>query len=169
MNSDEKIYPKILQKIGRAKSILDIGYARGEFATFMALKLKKKIVGLDISDSGFAKAKRKALREKIPQLIECIKGDAHKMKFVNREFEAVTLLYTLHHLKHPKIALKEIKRVLKPNGKFLVVECIAERKEVKNPCCKFTIKKIQTMLKETGFKNLSVELIKDIALIVGIK
>jgi len=36
--------------------------------------------------------------------------------FENGEFDAVTMIYTLHHISEPEIALSEIKRVFKTGG-----------------------------------------------------
>jgi 2-polyprenyl-3-methyl-5-hydroxy-6-metoxy-1,4-benzoquinol methylase len=47
-------------------------------------------------------------------------GSAEKLPFPNKSFDAVTLLEVIEHLKNPEKTLKEIKRVLKPNGQVII-------------------------------------------------
>ncbi|MFQ6108477.1 MAG: class I SAM-dependent methyltransferase [Candidatus Aminicenantales bacterium] len=69
----------------------------------LAKKLNRKIIGLDISPEGFAKAHRKCKRFDVCYLIECIKGDAHHMgMFKCNKFDAAILLYSLHHMDNPE-------------------------------------------------------------------
>lgn len=47
--------------------------------------------------------------------------DAHKLNFNDKSFDMIVGVYVLHHL-NMDIAIKEIKRVLKPNGKAIFIE-----------------------------------------------
>lgn len=46
-------------------------------------------------------------------------GDAHALPFADQSFGLVLSLATLEHLRHPQVALREVRRVLEPGGAFL--------------------------------------------------
>lgn len=48
-------------------------------------------------------------------------GDAYKLKYPDNHFENVLMGDVIEHLEYPDVAIKEVKRVLKPNGFFYVV------------------------------------------------
>ena len=47
-------------------------------------------------------------------------GDAHKLPLTDNSFDLVALFMVLEHLEEPGVALKEIARVLKPQGLLLL-------------------------------------------------
>ncbi|TET07748.1 MAG: class I SAM-dependent methyltransferase, partial [Candidatus Thorarchaeota archaeon] len=116
---------RILREMYNAQRILDVGCGDGDLVSYLARSPKKEVTGLDISDSGFDKALAKAARYGISNLVRCVKGDAqHPSRyFKNEEFDAVTMIYTLHHLHQPVRALQELGRILKPDGRILIVAC----------------------------------------------
>lgn len=81
--------------------VLDVGCGEGKLVNLLAKKTEKKIIGIDISESGFDKAEKKAFKDGVPHLIACMKCDAHQIGecFGSERFEAVTLVYALHHLR----------------------------------------------------------------------
>jgi len=112
---DRELYKIISESLDGAENILDTGCGEGGLCNYLAKNSKKKITGLDISENGLKKAKRTAILGKV--IVACIRGDAHSMPyFENGEFDAVTMIYTLHHISEPEIALSEIKRVFKTGG-----------------------------------------------------
>ena len=52
--------------------------------------------------------------------------DAHQMQFDDDSFHAVTFANAIHEMDDPRGALDEIRRVLAPDGKLLVVELNSE-------------------------------------------
>lgn len=159
----------ISKQLSGVDSILDIGCGEGFFVSCLAKKLNKKIIGLDISPEGFTKAHRKCKRFDVCHLIECINGDAHNMgMFKNGMFDSAILFYSLHHMDNPKIVLKEAYRVLKPNGKIVIVEFIIRKR--KSICHKFVKIGVSEMMEHAGFKDLNIQkLEEDIILALGKK
>lgn len=47
-------------------------------------------------------------------------GDAHNQPFNDNEFDIILCTEVLEHLKKPKMAISEVKRVLKPDGKLML-------------------------------------------------
>jgi len=101
-NSGHKIVSKLCQ--GPA---LEIGCGKGEL-----FKFKRDLVGLDINEEFLAEAK-----EKYPHN-QFIPGDVYKLPFEANSQKNIIAIYLLEHLKDLSPALREIKRVLRNNGKF---------------------------------------------------
>lgn len=118
---DSIICNELHQKIGNINSVLDVGCGEGYLVNCLAKKLNKKIIGFDISDNGFTKSHSKCMQFGTCRLIQCIKGDAHKVsKYFQNKFEVITLIYTMHHIKKPLIALINIKKILENKGKITI-------------------------------------------------
>jgi len=66
----ELIDRRILRHLKSAESILDVGCGEGRLATFLAYRTQRRVVGLDISSQGFAKAYKTAARRRIAELVE---------------------------------------------------------------------------------------------------
>ncbi len=94
--------------------VLDIGCADGMFSKVILDKTKaKKLIGLDVLKSSVSWAnKHWASTGKMSFRV----GDAHKLEFKKETFDAVFALEVLEHVHNPEKVLREIKRVLKPNG-----------------------------------------------------
>ena len=103
-------------------TILDIATGTGDLAINLAETNASKIVGLDISsgmlDIGKEKIKNKSLESKI----EMVLGDSENMPFDNNAFDAITVAFGVRNFETLENGLKEIYRVLKPHGVFVILE-----------------------------------------------
>lgn len=97
------------------KIVLDIASGAGYGAALLADKAKK-IIGMDFSNDAVKYAK--SLYNK--KNLEYIQGDAQKMPFKDSSFDVVVSLETIEHLPRPEEFVKEVIRVLKPDGIFYV-------------------------------------------------
>jgi len=109
-------------KASNPDTILDIATGTGDLAINLAETNASKIVGLDISrgmlDIGKTKIKKKNLDSKI----EMILGDSENMPFKDNTFDAITVAFGVRNFESLENGLKEIYRVLKPNGTFVILE-----------------------------------------------
>ena len=109
-------------KASNPDTILDIATGTGDLAINLAETNASKIVGLDISrgmlDIGKTKIKKKNLDSKI----EMILGDSENMPFKDNTFDAITVAFGVRNFESLENGLKEIYRVLKPNGSFVILE-----------------------------------------------
>lgn len=156
---DSKLYHIMLQKLGDVEKVLDVGCGEGKLVTFVAKRKKQKIIGVDISELGFHKAREEATKVGISHLITCMKCDAHKIEecLKGKRFEAVTMTCTLHHLKKPTVALREIRKILFPKGKILIADWVLDGVRKEGECNKFALRGIQRMLKKAGYRLLTTE------------
>ncbi|PIS34962.1 MAG: hypothetical protein COT36_04810 [Parcubacteria group bacterium CG08_land_8_20_14_0_20_38_56] len=95
----------------KAKRILDIACGAGYGSALLAEKANQ-VVGLDIDKDSIDYAKSHYSR----QNLKFIMGDAQNFNFPDSFFDAIVSFETIEHLSSPSKFLKELKKVLKPNG-----------------------------------------------------
>tara|TARA_B100000965_G_scaffold403034_1_gene430290 strand:- start:1546 stop:2154 length:609 start_codon:yes stop_codon:yes gene_type:complete len=98
--------------------ILDVGCSTGTAAANIFDLSKTDYIGIDISDEYISLARNKYGYDKF------INMDATQMKFDSETFDIVLFNGVMHHMSDKLICdcLKEVRRVLKPNGYILIGE-----------------------------------------------
>ncbi len=116
-----RVLPPVLREI-KGEMILDIGSGFGTLTLEIAKNNPdSKIYGVDIHDSHTGQAQMNARILGVPNL-EFKTGSIYALPFKSDSMDAVTCFYMLHHLEDLKLALMEIKRVLKKGGILTAVE-----------------------------------------------
>lgn len=118
---------RLLKEV-QPKSVLDIATGTGDFA-IAALKLKpEEIVGVDISqgmlDVGIEKMKRKG----VDDIISMQLGDSEKLPFDDDRFDALTVGFGVRNYENLEKGLTDMLRVLKPEGRAIILEFSKPRK-----------------------------------------
>ncbi|MDV7187046.1 bifunctional demethylmenaquinone methyltransferase/2-methoxy-6-polyprenyl-1,4-benzoquinol methylase UbiE [Lutibacter sp. TH_r2] len=108
-------------KQSQPNSILDIATGTGDLAINLTDTNAEKIVGFDISPGMLEVGRKKIKKLKLNQ-IDMILGDSENMPFENNSFDAITVAFGVRNFENLEKGLKEILRVLKPNGTFVVLE-----------------------------------------------
>lgn len=111
-----------LVKEQQPKMILDIATGTGDLAIAMADTDAEKIVGLDISSGMLDIGKEKINKKGLSSKIEMVLGDSENMPFEDNTFDAITVAFGVRNFENLKNGLKEILRVLKPGGVFVILE-----------------------------------------------
>ena len=121
---DVKWRKKVIQLIGEnnPKKILDIATGTGDLAIMMAKLNPEEIVGLDISAGMLNVGKEKIAERNLSKLIKMVLGDSEKIPFNDNYFDAITVSFGVRNFENLDKGLKEILRVLKPGGTFVVLE-----------------------------------------------
>lgn len=109
--------------------VLDVGTGRGDFINIICECFSDymEITGIDVNESLLDTA-----RENIKsQNVRFISMDAGNMTFQDESFDTVCISNSLHHLPDMDRVLKEMMRVLKPGGLFIVNEMYCDNQNDK--------------------------------------
>ena len=105
------------------KNILDVATGTADVAIMTtAILHPDKITGIDISDGMLEIGRTKIKKQGLEKTIELLNGDSETIKFADNSFDAVTVAFGVRNFEHLEKGLSEIKRVLKPGGKLVVLE-----------------------------------------------
>lgn len=104
-------------------NILDIATGTGDLAIQFAEKTHiPNIVGLDLSEGMLKVARKKIIGSSLVDKVEFIKGDSEELPFPDNSFEAITVSFGIRNFENLEKGLSEIKRVLAPDGIFVILE-----------------------------------------------
>ena len=113
------------------KTLLDVATGTADVAIMASGMLKpEKITGIDISDGMLEIGRKKIQKLGLENTIELLNGDCETINFENDSFEAVTVAFGVRNFENLEKGLSEIKRVLKPGGKLVVLEFSKPRSAV---------------------------------------
>ena len=105
------------------KNILDVATGTADVAIMTtAILHPDKITGIDISDGMLEIGRIKIKKRGLENTIELLNGDSETIKFADNSFDAVTVAFGVRNFEHLEKGLGEIKRVLKPGGKLVILE-----------------------------------------------
>lgn len=104
------------------KTILDIATGTGDLAINLAETNAEKIIGLDISSGMLEVGKEKVNKLALQDTIEMVIGDSENLPFENNTFDAITVAFGVRNFETLEKGLREILRVLKPQGTFVILE-----------------------------------------------
>lgn len=105
------------------RHILDIATGTGDFAILAARMLTpEKLIGTDISEGMMDIGRQKVKRARLEQIISFEKEDCLQLSYPENSFDAVTAAFGIRNFPDLDRGLKEIFRVLKPDGHLSIVE-----------------------------------------------
>jgi ubiquinone/menaquinone biosynthesis C-methylase UbiE len=106
----------------REFDVLDIGCGTGSWLAMVAGSglPARRLVGLDYSASmcGVASAKAQSI-EGAPGFIN---GDSEHLPFADESFDVLTCSHSFHHYPHQAAAVREMKRILRPGGRLMLID-----------------------------------------------
>lgn len=114
---DQVIKAKLLSYLVQPK-ILELGSGTGRHVTYLP-KYGFKVVGVDLSRRMLKQCRNKI--QKGTASIDLCQTDAHQLPFSRATFGSVYCDRTFKFFKEPAKVLKEVYRVLKPNGRLILI------------------------------------------------
>ncbi len=110
-------------QISQPQHILDVATGTADVAIALAKTLQpKQVIGLDIAAEMLDIGRKKVKQQDLSEVVELIDGDAENLPFENNTFDAVTVAFGVRNFENLLAGMNEIQRVLKPNGKLVVLE-----------------------------------------------
>ncbi len=108
-----------LSPLGPGRRALDVCCGTGDVA-FALARTGARVTGVDFSPAMLAVACERASRQ--AGEVEFLEGDALHLPFADDSFDAVTISYGLRNLADFAAGLAEMRRVLRPGGRLLVLD-----------------------------------------------
>lgn len=116
-------------KASQPKYLLDVATGTGDFALESLKSLRPtKIVGVDISQGMLDVAREKITKKGLDAQFEVQLADSENLPFANDTFDAVTVAFGVRNFENLKKGLSDMRRVLKPGGKAVILEFSTPRK-----------------------------------------
>ena len=139
--------------ISRKWKILDIGCRDGMWLGMLKNAKFKHLKGVDIAENALKLSRKKGL--------DVSRCDAQELPFPDESFNFVSIIHTLEHCPDPDKVIKGIHRVLKPNGRILVVVPMQKKEPVPTVWAHYTCfskpKEVIDLLEKNGFKKVKVQ------------
>jgi demethylmenaquinone methyltransferase / 2-methoxy-6-polyprenyl-1,4-benzoquinol methylase len=104
------------------QQVLDIAGGTGDLARAFAQRVGPtgRVVHTDINEAMLREGRNRLLDEGL--VLPTMVCDAEKLPFADNSFDYVSVAFGLRNMTHKDQALAEMRRVLKPGGKLLVLE-----------------------------------------------
>ena len=117
-----KAYTVTVANVQEGQRVLDIAGGTGDLALAFAGKVGKTgcVVHTDINEAMLRTGRDRLLDAGI--VLPTLVCDAERLPFPGDHFDVVTVAFGLRNMTHKDLALSEMRRVLKPGGKLLVLE-----------------------------------------------
>lgn len=120
-SSHKMLFKEIIADNSKAKfHMLDVGCGTGELAYSLADHFNdSKVRGIDISKTMLEKA---GIKMKARKNIVFDQGDVEELPYDNNSFDIITCSHSFHHYPNKDKAMAEMYRVLKPEGRLMIID-----------------------------------------------
>ncbi|MFT8321892.1 MAG: class I SAM-dependent methyltransferase [Bacillus sp. (in: firmicutes)] len=152
------------EQITSSTELLDAGCGTGQTSAYIKKNYPCHVTSIDYHPTMVNRAMNRFQKEKLS--INLFQGSLEKLPFPNSSFDII-LVESVLIFTNWNQSLKELKRVLKPNGVLLALEMTSERQltshEQHNMCSVYGIEKVLTEqewknhIKEAGFRSVEVK------------
>ena len=120
-NVDKRWRQVVAKRVGAGISsqalILDVACGTGDLSLSLFESTGARVVGTD-----FCRPMLSIAAGKLPNEITLVEGDALSLPFKDSTFDVVTIAFGLRNLSDINSGLKELRRILKPQGRVAVLE-----------------------------------------------
>ena len=107
--------------LGAGAMVLDVACGTGDLALVIAEACGARVVGVDFCRPMLDIAARKSA-DAPQRTIPFVEGDALRLPFADEKFDAATIAFGLRNLSDVAGGLGELRRILKPGGRLVVLE-----------------------------------------------
>lgn len=151
-------------EIKKGDKVLDVGCGGGANLEVILQKINNgEAIGIDYSEVSVEIAKKRNKKAVETGKCKILQGDVMQLPLHDEDFDVVTAFETVYFWPEMKGALKEIYRVLKPGGRFMICneadgegENDEQMKTIIEGMSIYTEQELRKMLQDAGFKNINV-------------
>jgi demethylmenaquinone methyltransferase/2-methoxy-6-polyprenyl-1,4-benzoquinol methylase len=115
--------------VHKGDRVLDAACGTGDLALADLKAGAARVTGLDFSEAMLERARRKALH--LEPAVEWIQGDLLALPFADATFAAATVGFGARNVADLRLALRELRRVLRPGGRLAILEITQPRGPLK--------------------------------------
>jgi len=170
---NQKLCETVAAKPG--ERLLEVGSGSGIVCRMLASQLQPsgQVVGVDISPEMTTEAQKYAFAEEIARGITFETGTAESLPYPEASFDGALAARLLLHAAEPDTVIREMKRVVKPGGRVVVMDWDFDTVTVDHPDRELTRRllhwrndhhggnnwsgrQLWRRMREAGFQNLSV-------------
>ena len=111
-------------RVAEGDRVLDLAGGTGDLAIRLASKVGRTghVTLADINPSMLGQAERRLDERGLGDAVSLVEADAEALPFADGSFDAVVIGFGLRNVTHQDVALEEMRRVLKPGGRLVVLE-----------------------------------------------
>src|SRR4051812_6052517 len=140
-----------------AWTVGDLGCGTGQVSASIA-PFVEKVIAVDAS-AAMLQAAKKRLHDF--GNVDLRRGEIEALPIDDARLDAATLMLVLHHLPEPERALAEVARVLKPQGRAVVVDMLPHdrenyRQQMGHVWLGFSDEHVRRMFQDAGFEQIRV-------------
>ncbi|MCP9235057.1 bifunctional demethylmenaquinone methyltransferase/2-methoxy-6-polyprenyl-1,4-benzoquinol methylase UbiE [Lewinella sp. JB7] len=107
----------------RHRHILDVATGTADVAIQTAKRTDAAhVTGLDLSEGMLEIGRRKVTKLQLDDRITLVQGDSEQLPFADDSFDAVTVAFGVRNFENLERGLSEMRRVLRPGGKLVILE-----------------------------------------------
>lgn len=125
-------------------SVLDCATGTGDQIITMLKKNAQisSVIGIDLAEAMIDLAKEKLKKEKDANKVSFLTASALEIPFPEKQFDAVTISFGIRNVTDVPCALREFHRVLKSQGKLLILEGTVPEQKLWRSCHLFYLRHI---------------------------
>ncbi|MBI5532262.1 MAG: metalloregulator ArsR/SmtB family transcription factor [Deltaproteobacteria bacterium] len=147
----------VLRLVPKGLSVADIGTGTGGMLPYLA-EVADQIVAVDLSAEMLRRAKAKAQSLGLTN-VTFAKGDFAHLPLADASVDAAFSVLVLHHAPRPLIALREMRRVVRPGGAVVVVDLLAHghewlKEEQADIWLGFAKEEMQSLFEKAGLEEI---------------
>lgn len=110
------------------RTVADLGAGEGALSLLLA-RCCRQVVAVDLSPRMLMLLRDAADKAGLGERVRTVEGDLEGLPLADGSMDAVFLSQALHHASDPKVALAEAARILKPEGRLILLDLWAHEQE----------------------------------------
>jgi demethylmenaquinone methyltransferase/2-methoxy-6-polyprenyl-1,4-benzoquinol methylase len=115
--------------VRKGDRVLDAACGTGDLAIADLKAGASRVTGLDFSEAMLVRARKKTVAR--TAVLEWVQGDMLALPFADATFDAATVGFGVRNVADLELALRELRRVLRPGGRLAILEITQPRGALK--------------------------------------